>query len=299
MRVSTLMLSGFGAGALLSVLVVSARAQGHECTAVVHQMTSPADEAYAHGQYAAAESLYAKALAENPNDAALSAAEVRTLLHEDRVSDAVEQANRGITNNPTSAAALTALAEVEYRKGQPWLALQTINTAEKADACYARAHLLRSRILRIDSMYGSERKELQTAYDIDPADPDIKRAWLRIDSAARDLEGIEKAMSTMNLPADQKALAAATADDLLKRLTENSRTCKSGPITTAVTLPLNATYLDPKHINTYQLDVQLPKKNVKLVVDTAASGLYISRALADENGFQTMPNDPPDTVRID
>ncbi|HEX6773747.1 MAG TPA: tetratricopeptide repeat protein [Acidobacteriaceae bacterium] len=286
-------------GALLSVLVVSARAQGQKCAAVAHQETSPADEAYAHGRYADAESLYAKALSENPRDAGLSAARVRALLHEERVSDAVEQANRGIASSPTSAAALTALAEVEYRKGQPWLALETLQTAEKTDACYARAHLLRSRILRIDSMYASERKELQTAYDIDPADPDIKRAWLHIDSAAHDLEGIEKAMSTMNLPADQKAMATATADDLMGRLTEGSRTCKSSPIATAVTLPLRATYLDPKHVSAYQLDVQLPKKNARLIVDTAASGVYISRALADENGFEHMPNDPQNTVRID
>lgn len=299
MRVMRLLRSGFWAGALLSVLVVSARAQDHACAAVAHQEASPADEAYARGQYAAAESLYAKALSENPNDAARSAAVVRTLLHEDRISDAVEQANRGIANSPTSAAALTALAEVEYRKGQPWLALETLQAAEKTDACYARAHLLRSRILRIDSMYASERKELQTAYDIDPADPDIKRAWLHVDSAARDLEGIEKAMSTMNLPADQKALAQGTADDLLKRLTENSLTCKSSPITTAVTLPLSAMYQDPKHVSAYQLDVQLPKKNAKLIVDTAASGVYISRALADENGFEHMPNDPQNTVRVD
>lgn len=299
MRVGTLVRSGFRAGALLSFLLVLARAQAQGCAPVTHQATSPADEAYAHGRYAAAESLYATALSDNSHDAALSAAVVRTMLHEGRVSDAEAQANRGIADSPTSVAALTALAEVQYRRGQPWVALETLRAAEKTDNCYARAHLLRSRIMRIDSMYGSERKELQTAYDIDPADPDIKRAWLHIDSAAHDLEGIEKAMSTMNLPADQKALAQVTADDLMGRLTENSRTCKSSPITTTVTLPLNGVYQDPKHISGYQLDVQLPQKNAKLIVDTAASGLYISRALADENGFQHAPNDPPNTVHID
>lgn len=131
MRVRTLVRSGFSAGALLSILVVSARAQDHGCAAVAHQETSAADEAYAHGRYEAAESLYVKALSDNPHDAALSAAMVRTLLHEGRVSDAAAQANRGIADNPTAAAALTAKAEVEYRKGQPWLALETLHTVEK------------------------------------------------------------------------------------------------------------------------------------------------------------------------
>lgn len=300
MRVRTLLRSGFGAGALLFVLVVSARAQGHGCAAVTRQETSAADEAYAHGRYEAAEALYVKALSDNPHDAALSAAMVRTLLHEGRVSDAATQANKGIADNPTAAAALTAMAEVQYGKGQPWLALETLRTVEKADGCYARAHLLRSRILRIESMYGSERKELQTAYDIDPADPDIKRAWLHVVSAANDAEGIEKAISTMNLPADQKAQAVATVDNLMERFTESTQTCKSSPITTTITLPLRAMYQeDAKHVSGYQLDVQLPRKNAKLIVDTAASGLYISRALADENGFQSTPNEPQNMVRID
>ena len=270
-------------------LLFPQRAQGHGCAAVTHQPMTAADEAYAHGRYESAEALYVKALSDNPHDAALSAARVRTLLHEGRVSDAAVQANRGIADNPTAAAALTAMAEVEYRKGQPWLALETLRTVEKTDNCYARAHLLRSRILRIDSMYGSERKELQTAYDIDPADPDIKRAWLHVVSAAHDAEGIEKAISTMNLPADQKAQAVATVDNLMERFSESTQTCKSSPITATVPLPLSAMYQDPKHVSGYQLDVQLPRKNAKLIVDTAASGLYISRALADENGFQPAP----------
>lgn len=299
MRVRTLVRSGFSAGALLSILVVSARAQDHGCAAVAHQETSAADEAYAHGRYEAAESLYVKALSDNPHDAALSAAMVRTLLHEGRVSDAAAQANRGIADNPTAAAALTAKAEVEYRKGQPWLALETLHTVEKTDNCYARAHLLGSRILRIDSMYASERRELQTAYDIDPGDPDIKRAWLHVVSAAHDVEGIEKALSTMSLPADQKAQAVATADNLMERFTESTQTCKGSPITTAVTLPLSAMYEDAKHVSGYQLDVQLPRKNAKLIVDTAASGVYISRALADENGFQPPPNQPQNMVKVD
>ncbi|MGB9415934.1 MAG: aspartyl protease family protein, partial [Acidobacteriaceae bacterium] len=299
MRVRTLLRSGFSAGALLSVLVISARGQSSGCTAVTHQQTSTADEAYAHGRYEAAEALYVKALSDNPHDAALSAAMVRTLLHEGRVGDAAAQANRGIADNPAAAAALTAMAEVEYRKGQPWLALETLHTVERTDSCYALAHLLHSRILQIDSMYESERKELQTAYDIDPADPDIKRAWLHVVSAAHDAEGIEKAISTMNLPADQKAQAVATVDNLMERFSERSQTCKSSPITTTVTLPLSAMYEDAKHVGGYQLDVQLPRKNAKLIVDTAASGLYISRALADENGFQPVPNEPQNMVRID
>jgi hypothetical protein len=300
MTVRTLFLKGLNVGALLAVLAaVSVRAQDHHCTQVAQHETSPAEKAYAEGKYEAAESLYVQSLSQNPHDPALSAGLVRTLLHVGRADDAMVQANRALADDPSGAATLTALAEVQYRKGQPWLALQTLSAAAKTDDCYARAHLLRSRILRIDSMYASERKELQAAYDIDPADPDIKRAWLHVDSAAQEVDGIDKALSTMNLTADQKALSVATVDNLMGQLTENSRTCKSSPITTAVTLPLIPGYEDAKHVSAYQLEVQLPRKNARLIVDTGASGLYISRALADENGFEHPPDQPANIVHVD
>src|SRR6202043_760108 len=47
----------------------------------------------------------------------------------------------------------------------------------------------------------------------------------------------------------------------------------------------------------YRLDVEFPQSKAKLIVDTAASGLYISKALADQNGLQHGSGDPAGTVR--
>jgi Tetratricopeptide repeat len=284
----------------LFLVAASVHAQGHSCTPTAPHDATPAEEAYAQGKYDAAESLYMQALQQKPHDVALSSALVRTLLRQGKVNDAEAQANKALADDPNSAAALTALAEVQFRKGQPWLALQTLSEAAKADFCYARAHLIRSRILRIDSMYASERKELQTAYDIDPTDPDIKHTWLQIDSPANDIEGTEKALSTMsNVDADLREKAMASVHGLMGQLTENSQTCKSSPITAAITLPLMPVLQDAKHITGYQLEVQLPQRKAKLIVDTAASGLYISRALADENGFEHAVGEPANTVHVD
>ncbi len=289
-----------GLSCVLFLVAASVHAQGHSCTPAAPHDATPAEEAYAQGKYDAAESLYMQALQQKPHDVALSSALVRTLLRQGKVNDAESQVKKALADDPNSAAALTALAEVQFRKGQPWLALQTLSEAAKADGCYARAHLIRSRILRIDSMYASERKELQTAYDIDPTDPDIKHTWLQIDSPANDIEGTEKALSTMsNVDADLREKAMASVHGLMGQLTENSQTCKSSPITAAVTLPFMPVLQDAKHITGYQLEVQLPQRKAKLIVDTAASGLYISRALADENGFGHVVGEPANTVHVD
>ena len=279
---------------------ISLYAQISPCTAVAPHAATPAEEAYAQGKYDAAESFYMQGVTQHPHDQVLSAALVHTLLREGKISDAAVLANKILAEAPHSVAGLTALAEVQYRKGQPWLAMETLDTAIKTDACYPRAHWLRSRILRIDSMYASERRELQTAYDLDPADPDIKRAWLEVASPARDIENIEKELATMkNVDADLREKATASAQAMMGQLTENSQTCKSSPIASTVTLPLTPILQDSKHIVGYYLEIQFPQHKIRLQIDTAASGFYISRALADANDFQHGAGDPPDTVRVD
>ena len=151
-------LSLFSVAFLLSA--GSVYAQGAGCREVPAHEATPAEAAYQKGKYEVAESLYLQALLGKPDDLELNSALVHTLLHESRIADAWTRANKAATDAPHSASALTSLAEVQLRQGQPWLAAQTLDSAAAADPCYARVHLIRSRIFRIDSMYASERAEL-------------------------------------------------------------------------------------------------------------------------------------------
>lgn len=289
-------------GAIFASLLAfsSAGAQNTSCPAVAAHAATPAEDAYAQGHYDIAESLYMQALQQQPHDVALSSALVRTLLHQGKTADAETLAKKTLEENSNSAAALTALAETQYRKGQPWLALQTLDGTIKLDSCYARAHLIRSQVLRIDSMYASERKELQIAYDIDPNDPDIRHEWLQIASPAKDIEGTLSALATMkDVDADLREKAMASVNAQMGQLTENSKTCVSDPITSVVSLSLIPVMQDAKRVSGHQLDVDLPQGKTKLIVDTAASGLYISRQLADANSFQHADGDPVNTVRAE
>ena len=286
----------------ISAMCVGDAAQGQApaCPAVSDRPATPAEAAYSDGRYADAESLYRQTLAQTPQDAEIAAALTRTLLHEGTIAEASTQANAAVTASPRVAAVLTALAEVELRQGEPWQAMETLDKAKAADPCYARAHLIRSRALRIDSMYASERAELQHAYDIDPTNPDIQHAWLSIDSPAHDVEGTAKALATMtDIDAESKKKAEATTHGLLTLLSENSQTCKVVPAVPSATIPLQTSFADVKHIDGYRLEAGFPQSKAKLIVDTAASGLYISRALADQNGMKQGADDPPGTVRAD
>ena len=288
----------FSAALLLSA--GSAFAQSAACPALPTHQATPAEVAYQQAKYENAETLYRQALLQEPNDPELNIALVHTLLHENRISDALAGANRAAASNPRSGGALTALAEVQLRQGQPWLASQTLDSAAAADPCDARVHLIRSRIFRIDSMYASERAELQAAYQIDPSDPDIHRAWVHIVNPANDIQRIEDSLaSSANLDPDIREKAQASANGMMGLLAENSQTCQSAAITAPVTLPLFPAYENIKQISGYKLAVQFPKSNAKLMVDTAASGLYITRTLAESNGFQHAAGAPANTVQVD
>jgi Tfp pilus assembly protein PilF len=276
------------------------RGQAPACPAVAEHSATPASTAYGEGRYGAAEDFYEQELAKQPQDIEASAGLVHTLLHERKVTQAATQANAILSADPHSAASLTALAEVQLHQGQPWLALETLNQATAANPCYARIHLIRSRALRIDSMYASERKEIQSAYDIDPTDPDIQHEWQSIVSPARDIDAVDKSLATMkDLDEDTRKKAEASMRSMLPLLFENSQTCQGVPAVESATLPLQQTMADGKHVDGYRLDAEFPKSKGKLIVDTAASGIFISKTLSDLNGFQRGADDPEGTVHVD
>jgi tetratricopeptide (TPR) repeat protein len=275
--------------------------QATACPPTSAPAPTEADKAYNEEHYADAENLYVKALTQRPKDIALTASLVRTLLDEGKTSQASAQANSLFPENARSAIALTALAEVQLRQGLPWLAMKSLDAALALNPCYARSHLVRSRVLRIDSMYASERAEIQRAFEIDPADPDIQRAWKDIVSSANEIKSIDQSLSTMN-GLDGKALQTAEASTraLMSRLSENSQTCQVLPAIGSATLPLLPSIEEDKrqHIYRYQLEVQLPQSKAKLLMDTAASGLYISRALAEQNHLHQDAGAPEGTVHV-
>ncbi|HWA93561.1 MAG TPA: tetratricopeptide repeat protein [Terracidiphilus sp.] len=279
---------------LLAPLVfpaVQLHGQAPACKAVAAHPLTPAEKAYRDSDYAKAEQLYTQAVTAKPDDAQLSAKLVETLLLEGKLADAEAQLKSALAAHPNSAAVLTAQAEFELKQGQPWLAAKSLDAATAADSCYARAYMVRSRIDHIESMYASERANLQKAYSIDMTDPDIMTAWSRVMPAANEVRGtLEALKSQKDIDPQIRAKAEATVHSMMPLLHEDTQTCKVVPTQASAEIPLIPTREDGKHIDGYQIDATFPKGTAKLQVDTAASGLFLSRALVDANGFTQAPN---------
>ncbi len=295
MRVSIQTISYLILGAFIA-LPGRVFAQNPACTVVAAHGSIPAETAYAGGDYTQAETLYTQALVEKPDDERLGAGLVRTLLRDRKIVEAANRTDSLIAAHPLSAVLLTALAELQLRQGVPWLAAKTLERSAAIDLCLARTHLIRSRVDRVDSMYSSERSEIQAAYAIDPTDAEIARAWRQSVSIANDVVSIDKSMATSALDAAAKRQAEITLKSMLMGMSENSQTCQVVPTTKSAVLPLLRSMRDGKHIDAYKLEAKLPQTKAVLQVDTAASGLYISRVLADLNGLHQTQDGEPGTV---
>jgi predicted aspartyl protease len=248
---------------------------------------SEAESAFLHSDYDRAVTLYRSQLQTNPDDPTLTAGLALVLLRQQKMAEAEDIVQKALSDNPNSAILLTSLGEVHYREGVPWLAADDINAAMKIDPCYAQLRLLSATVLRLNSMYASAAKELTTAHALDPHDPHIRRRWL-------DTLPIKERITEL-----ETYLAVGGGDDpetiknlqfyleyLKQRVATPHKSCRLVSDTSTATIPFALIMHDGSHSSTFGLDVKFNDRNARLQIDTGASGLIISRSVAERTGLQ-------------
>jgi len=248
---------------------------------------SEADQALLHGEYDHAVTLYQAQLQQKPDDPALTASLAQVLLKQQKVKEAEDIVQKAMIHEPKSAILLTALGEVQYREGTPWLSATSVDDAVKSDICYPAAHLLRARILRLNSYYASAAKEIGIAHALDPHDPRIRLQWLYTLPVAQRMADLESYLSTDtgDDPEDLKRLRLYLGF-LKKQSDEPHKACHLVSDTATTTIPFARIMQDATRVRAYGLDVKLNDHNARLQIDTGAGGLVISRSVANRAGLQ-------------
>jgi predicted aspartyl protease len=277
--------SFFLLGALL--LGRAAPAVADSCRTVAPHPLSDAEKAFIHADYAQAEKFYRGALASEADDPALTAGLVRALLRQQKVSEADTTLKAALTSLPKSAILLTALGEIDYREGLIVESDKASRGAYDADLCYPRAHLLRARLARLNSMYAIEHREIDIAHSLDRYDPEIWSEWIGTLPLPRRIEELRKYLSdSAGADEEDRRRAQAYLDELEKRYAEPRR-CRITSGTTSTEIPFEPILSDDgTRTAAWALIVKFNDKGAKLEVDTGASGLYISRAIAEKAGLK-------------
>ena len=265
---------------------------GHSALAVSCKIAtaytpSEADQAFLHSGYDHAANLYQTQLQQKQNDPALTASLSQVFLRQQKVKEADEVVRNALTQNPKSVILLTALGEVQYREGTPWLAGASAADAMKLDPCYPATHLLSARILRLNSYYASAAKEIAAAHTLDPYDPRIRRSWLDTLPIKERIAELEAYLSAGggDTPETLKSLQFYL-DFLKKQVNEPHKSCHLVSDTATATVPFAQMMRDGTHIRAFGLDVKFNDHSARLQIDTGAGGLVISRPVAERAGLK-------------
>ena len=159
-----------------TLLPLALNAQTHCTVQSAPSAPTPADLAYAHGDFAAAQTLYAAQVAASPTPQAYRGL-VHSQLQLDLLPDAAKSAAAAAAASPTSGDARALNGEVLLREGQIPEATRAFSAALAADPCSPLAHFDNARIALILSRGSIATQELTTAHRLAPSDPEITAAW--------------------------------------------------------------------------------------------------------------------------
>ncbi len=273
--------------AILLFVGYGAFAQSVKCSVVPRTEPSPAEQAFLHGDFDRAASLYQEQLQQNPNDPSSTVGLVHVFLKQQKVKEADELIQKALARQPGSVPLLVAQGDVQYRDGKPWEAEATANNATRLDACNAQLHLLRARILRLSSHYASSAAEIKIAHLLAPDDPSIRLQWLNTLPANQRISELEAylASPTGNDPDETRRLRFYL-DYLKKRSDQPHKACRLVSDTSNTSIPFALMMRDATRVRAFGLDVKLNDHNARLEIDTGASGLVVSRSVANRAGLE-------------
>jgi Flp pilus assembly protein TadD len=262
-------------------------AEAATCTIIGAHRPSEPEDAFLHSDYERAATLYRAQLQQKPNDPVLTAGLVEVLLQQQKVTEADALVHNALTQNPQSPVLMTALGEVQYRAGTPWLAFQTVNASIKLDPCNPQSRLLSARILRLHSYYATAANEINTAHALDPTNPRIRSRWLDTLPRKERIAELEAYLASANGEDSETIMRLHFQLEYLKQQEiEPHKACRLVSNTETATIPFANLMRDATHIRAFGLDVKLNEHDARLQIDTGASGLLISRSIADHAGLK-------------
>jgi Flp pilus assembly protein TadD/predicted aspartyl protease len=219
---------------------------------------------------------------------------VRSLLRNQKVDDALVAATNAATVLPNSAQIHAWYGEVEFRAGQFGEAEREYRAALRLDRNYGRGWFGLARIYRMLSMPKSARGAFAKAHELAPDDDEITYDWLRSLPYNDELEALRKRKSSdqddVKDDSERMKVLAAVAQKKIWTLVGEPRRVD-------IPLPLigrkemwssdakyntNGTFMAA---NGYGVTVKFNgRTGAQLLLDTGASGILISRPLAEKAG---------------
>lgn len=235
------------------------------------------------GDCDAAVRKFQQVLQEKPKSPDAYAGLARCYLKDGDVDEAEETINKGVqvADGPPVR---VALGEVYFRQGKipeaekEWVGV--INSGRLA----ARAYLDVARVRRAIEMNKSAKAMIDKAHELDPDDPDIKRAWLGTLQRSEMIKYYEESLAAR--PSDAQLQRLLTS--LKEPPTRPASPCRLVSQVKKTETALVRLMSDPKHLRGYGLSVELNGRRANIMLDTGASGIVVKSHIAEKAGIAKL-----------
>jgi predicted aspartyl protease/Tfp pilus assembly protein PilF len=251
---------------------------------------SEADDALYRQNYPEAERLYRAALAADPASVEAMAGIVRALIGQDKLPDALALATQFDAAHPNTPALLDALGEVRFRRGEVDEAAIVFNRSIHLDLCNGITHYDMYRFLNLNGMYATAQKRLDSAHTLAPNNQRIKQTWHASHQTPltpqETLAVLQYRLQSPTLTADEKDGIQAAIAGIQTR--EKGDCQLVAPVTDAKVpmAPISfGAAVSSDDMYAAGLDVFINGKRKRLMIDTGASGLLLTRAVAKSAGL--------------
>jgi tetratricopeptide (TPR) repeat protein len=249
---------------------------------------SKAMKLYRAKQYDDAAIEYNRVIQAGFNAPAGYAGLARVELRQEKVAEAAEAAKKGIQSGPNLAATHIALGEVYFRQGRIDEAGEEFRKLVLANTSDALAYYGMSQVMHVSSFHRKEKVLIDRAHELNPNDPEIRRAWLATLSLADRTRELQAALEGNSLETTERS----SSERQLARLKEISeqpvRPCQLTTAVTATQTDLQPIMYDAKRANGYGLPVKINGTSSTLLLDTGAGGILINRRIAEKAGIHKV-----------
>jgi tetratricopeptide (TPR) repeat protein len=238
---------------------------------------------FRHGSFREAATAYRAVIEKQPSPEAYSGL-VRSLLKLDDVKAADESSQKAMAALPQSSLAHAARGDVYFRRGMIPEAEEEYKAAIKLDDKSARAWLGQGKVDAVMARGSKSRAAIARAHELDPEDGDALYEWALRQPYPANIAALEKHLAEFrNDPEEERHERDYTA--FVKALAGRKVWVPAREVE-RTEIKLEALTVGPSLVRRgYGVRVRLnDRATVTLLLDTGASGVIITRKLAERIG---------------
>jgi tetratricopeptide (TPR) repeat protein len=240
---------------------------------------------FRNGKFDEASQEYSAIHLDDPQTAEALVGLVRVYLKQKKIAEAYDTSVKAQAIDPHLDAVRAVMGEVYFRQGKLVEAEREFFDLAKANTKEARAYLGLARVDWAASNYRLAKADIDRAYRLDPADPDIRKAWIHTLNRKERQDALAAYLASPGNDDEEERRSLESTLDLYK---DDVRPCSLATAVTNAEINLDALLIDQKHLRGYGLGVKVNGVSSKLLVDTGAAGILINRNTAEKAGIKPI-----------